>query len=751
MSINGASSSAPPGPPAGIPPRFNGAPPGPPPGAPPASFSMYQPTQAPPPPIMMGGPPPLPAGWSEHRAPDGITPYFYNSITKDSTYKRPAPIPAPPFMPVVEQEKDKKKKKEKPKNKIVIPGTSWTRVTTNEGNTFYFEKESKRSEWSVPDEIRDAVETFDRGVKEEEERKEKERREEELRELERIRLEVQEETKKRKIENAVEEREKKIAKTEQEALGPADEEDEEAWMKAVAAEFKDVDQEKKDEKKKEKEDRLRAEEEAAKQVFAVPDKVNVSVEEGRALFKALLNEKEISPFAPWETSLPLFINDPRYILLSSLKDRKEVFEEYCRDAGRAKRLSKVSSDKKGDPEKEYRALMREEVISTRTRWDDFRRKWRKDRRFFSFGRDDRDREKAFKVHLRELGERKREDAQRAEQDFIELIQEVDLSSSSVWTDVKKKVSHDARYDAVGSSSLREELFNNHITRLASSSGNAVVETSEMAAEKKIREKKEREAASLKERQDKVSAEQRKVNEETQKSRVGAGREEAERRFGSLLVDMVRDHDTTWPESVEYLSADARFNHASLSMSDKLRLFKNHLAKISNKRFTALHQLFASHALELTTPYEEVYPKIVDDYIVKKLGLEGEDLEDRFHSWNRGRKEQARRDFDVMLGENSFVEFWGRMRKKTLDEEALKIKEDEDAFDEGEGAGGGGAADLTGMAKQIDLKEILAVLKRDRRYRIFDHIPEVREQWLKDYLENLEATDPSKTIHSVGSK
>ena len=124
----------------------------------------------------------------------------------------------------------------------------------------------------------------------------------------------------------------------------------------------------------------------------------------------MLYEKDISPFAPWDQSLPLFINDPRYVLLSSIKDRREVFEEYCRDVGRARRLNKGSSavkheEKKVDPEREYKALMREEVTSTRTRWDDFRKKWKKDRRFYNYGRDDRDREKLFKTHLRELGER----------------------------------------------------------------------------------------------------------------------------------------------------------------------------------------------------------------------------------------------------------------------------------------------------------------------------------------------------------
>ncbi len=63
----------------------------------------------------------------------------------------------------------------------------------------------------------------------------------------------------------------------------------------------------------------------------------------------------------------------------------------------------------------------------------------------------------------------------------------------------------------------------------------------------------------------------------------------------------------------------------------------------------------------------------------------------------------------MLGENSFVEFWGRMRKKVLDEAAVAVGKDEE-LEEGEGDQGGSGGDLTGMAKQIDLKEITSVLR-----------------------------------------
>lgn len=100
--------------------------------------------------------------------------------------------------------------------------------------------------------------------------------------------------------------------------------------------------------------------------------------------------------------------------------------------------------------------------------------------------------------------------------------------------------------------------------------------------------------------------------------------------------------------------------------------------------------------------------MIDDPVVKRLDLDPDALEDRFNAWRRASEAEARREFDTMLGENSFVEFWGRMRKKTLDEEARGVREDE--MEEGEGMGDGGAADLTVLAKQIDLEEIKSVLR-----------------------------------------
>lgn len=132
--------------------------------------------------------------------------------------------------------------------------------------------------------------------------------------------------------------------------------------------------------------------------------------------------------------MPLLITDPRYVLLPSQNDRENVFNEWCRDIARANRLAKGQAalhpsvtegvegegdgtattesqhvlskeEEKQRARETYDALLKEDVKSTRTTWDEFRRKWKKDRRFFGFGRDEREREKVFKAWLKDLGER----------------------------------------------------------------------------------------------------------------------------------------------------------------------------------------------------------------------------------------------------------------------------------------------------------------------------------------------------------
>ncbi|KAG8695885.1 hypothetical protein FRC08_007499 [Ceratobasidium sp. 394] len=99
----------------------------------------------------------------------------------------------------------------------------------------------------------------------------------------------------------------------------------------------------------------------------------------------------------------------------------------------------------------------------------------------------------------------------------------------------------------------------------------------------------------------------------------------------------------------------------------------------------------------------------------------------------------------MLGENSFVEFWGRLAKMGGEGVGGGVPAEEGDEDEDEGEGGGGKVDMKALAKNVDVSEMEKVLQHDRRYTIFDHIPEQREQWIRDYLSR--QTAPKLSVHA----
>jgi heat shock protein 90kDa beta len=361
--------------------------------------------------------------------------YYHNVQTQESTYIRPLPA-----IPVL-QAPQPAKKKEKPLIKTPIPGTDWLRVKTTEGNIFYSNKSKKESVWTIPPEISDAVAVWEQSEREYEEMeakaKEKEKDDEAEREIQRIKSEVQAMAK-RKAEDVVPVEEfvnVKRARTDDEAesdegMDGEEESEEEEWQRDAAAQLAaEAEEEKKreEEEKKRMKDEAEAESRKAKEALQlnIPAKVDLSLDEAKALFKVcaftwgliilpvsvsslpqtLLREKDINPLHPWDTCLPLFVSDPRYILLPSVSARREAFDEYCRDRSREIRRSALKKElDAATPQQEFELLLSEEVKSTRMTWSDFRRAWKKDRRFWGWGRDDREREKKFREFIRELGE-----------------------------------------------------------------------------------------------------------------------------------------------------------------------------------------------------------------------------------------------------------------------------------------------------------------------------------------------------------
>jgi hypothetical protein len=290
------------------------------------------------------------------------------------------------------------KKKEKLVEKIQIPGTEWLRVTTAKGDVFWNHRETKKSVWVIPEEIREQVQEWERS-----------------KEAPSPEAESQTQTeangKRKATEEPKEGKESKKARVEDEDEAKSEEEDEEqrAMLEEMAAAAEDD----------APNDPMEEDEDDKTEPQGEPVPEGLSLQELKILFRTLLEEKDINPLQPWDTSLPLIIRDSRYTSLPSLNLRKEVFDEYCRERARELRMQKAKAQAQaqtalgiaatsGEPAPEtkesYLAFLKTTVTSTRMNFTEFKRAHKKDRKFYCFGRDDREREKVFKEWLKELGE-----------------------------------------------------------------------------------------------------------------------------------------------------------------------------------------------------------------------------------------------------------------------------------------------------------------------------------------------------------
>lgn len=159
-----------------------------------------------------------------------------------------------------------------------------------------------------------------------------------------------------------------------------------------------------------------------------------------------------------------------------------------------------------------------------------------------------------------------------------------------------------------------------------------------------------------------------------------------------------------------LQNDLRFRHSSLSLSHQRHLFEVHVGGLRAKYLDSLHALFLSHSPSLATEFAALpVTSLLSSLPATKLGIDVFKLEEEFDRWQRTRTTEARKAFDDMLHENSFVEFWGRLNKLGGEGADGGVKRDDDS-DEDEGEGGGGNVDMKKLAKSVDITEMEKVLK-----------------------------------------
>ncbi|KAI8823363.1 uncharacterized protein EV422DRAFT_352058 [Fimicolochytrium jonesii] len=714
----------------------------PPPGGP--GFIQQRPGPPPPP-----GLPPPHLFWSQHVDPAGKV-YYHNAATKESRWDRPpefrpppppprpmggpppngmfsasvpaqsqptlngAPPPTPSAVPNPDVERPLALKK--------IPLTKWAIVLTNKDHEFFYNTDTKTSAWEMPDELGDLIGAL-------------------------------------------------IA----DAMGVEDYGDEEEWP--TADQFDDGQSQASelpaDERpngrdsqatgnaeegglKRKTEDEGETRDESSKRVKKEPEEPQIPLEPKREAlggpadapavdvkveeFLALLREKNVSPYTTWEMELPKIVEDRRYNLVPTLKERKQVFDNYC--IARVAELREEQKNKGKDTKEAYFKLLQSET-NIRTRWEDFSRKFKRDRRFTEF--DAKQREKVFKEHIAALKNGGRPRGSPADA-FIALLKGMkDLHPRSSWSSVKRDIEHKAEYRALRSSTEREDLFRDYIRKLDKDDmGSDRHRSNSEEQERNERDRAAREAASLRDREAQVRRSQSLLNREMSSHRSTLLRQDASTLLRSLLIDTVRSPDADWTATRAFIQRrdPSAWDRVRALHEDQMRtLFEDHVAELHQKRLQGFHAAL-EHTTDLTTKWDDISTWVLRDPRTRRLAppdpsddptvmtpserdaaeVYAETARREFERYQALREQNARADLQKALLENSFVNF--HVKAAVVDARASAIEKGEKDSKEGDEWG------------FIDLDEVVTVLNDDKRFVDMRHFEADRDRAVKEHLRDL---------------
>lgn len=596
---------------------------------------------------------------------------------------------------------------ERPSTKVPIPGTDgWFRVTTTHGNVFYAQKGTKRSEWIVPEEIREQVEAMNGRKKRCVENREQVPTQV-LREPETPAAQAGEHKNETEHQYSADTEVNAALKAASDAA---------AEVHAVGGEYFEGEEE--------EEDDDGAAISQVPVVMAPPP--NLSIEEGQALFMSMLTSlngtpSEINPMSPWDRELPKFVHLPMYSALPGTREREDAFNEWCKLRLREKRDAKRKVPDPGPTQDTYNALLRDKVTSTRTTFGEFSSKHSNDERFSAFAATVPFTRlvELFDKWIAELTRKKRKAAKQADDEFSMLLTEKlppartlvrdkhtvsSQEAANVWVNAKKTngLATDRRYDAVGSATRRSELFCEWLCR---------------GITRNPRHERDP-ARALRQREEQVRREKSRLAGKNRAARLDVESEQREADFRQMLIDAVRDPHETWPAAQARLVGDTRFSTPGdpLLPEDKVAFFDEHVAHISERRRNQLARLFAKHAVhDDGTERLDIEPNVVVTLVANDPEYENsgahlfvgtnDSLAHEYTAWDTWRQKLARENFESMLQENAFVDFWGRLRKERERQENTNINTDVKAEDEDETG-----ATILEMASAIELKEIESVLQ-----------------------------------------
>ncbi|XP_055802640.1 pre-mRNA-processing protein 40C isoform X2 [Solanum dulcamara] len=593
--------------------------------------------------------------WTAHRTETGAI-YYYNSLTGESTYEKPAGFRGEPGQVAAQPT---------PVSWEKLAGTDWALVATNDGQKYYYNTKTKLSSWQIPIEVTELKKKHDADA---------------LQAQLPSTMNVNESTKKGSApislsipavstggrdattlrpslvpgSSALDLVKKKLmdsgAPPAISSPSPASSgviSSEVNGSKALESTTRAPQKENSKEKSKEANDNGNMSESSSdsEDDERVPTKEDCIIQ-----FKEMLKERGVAPFSKWEKELPKIVFDPRFKAIPSYSARKALFEHYVKTRADEERKEKRAAQKAAV--EGFKQLLEEakEDINEDTNYQSFKKKWGHDPRFESLDRKEREvllNERV--LQLRKAAQEKAHAVRAATiSQFKSMLREQrDITLNTRWSKVKDSLRSDPRYKSVKHED-REVLFNEYLSELKA----AEQEVARIAKAKHDEEDK------LKERERALRKRKEREEQEVERVRLKARRKEAVESYQALLVEIIKDPQASWTESKPKLEKDPQGRAANphLDQSDLEKLFREHV-KILYERCA---QDFKALLAEVIT--------------IEACSRETEDGKTVANSWSTAKQllkgdlrysKMARKDRESLW--RRYVEDIQRRQKSTLDE------------------------------------------------------------------------------------
>ncbi|ESA42089.1 FF domain-containing protein [Neurospora crassa OR74A] len=263
--------------------------------------------------------------------------------------------------------------------------------------------------------------------------------------------------------------------------------------------------------------------------------------DARLLFRDLLADFRINPYSPFQKLIDEgdktgVFSDPRYTALSSMRERREVYDEWSREAIQALKEARAKEEKK-DPRIPYLAFLQEHA-TPKLYWAEFKRKYRKEdvmkdsahHRSFN----DKEREKLYREHINRLKlphTQLKSDLKK----LLESVQLRQLNNRSSAASLPSQILADIRYISLDAKT-RDEFIEGYIQGLASPpEAQSAAEEAEDEVLRKAREERKKREKALEERERRVEEEKRRQEKRLAVERARLREEERELQR-AMVVD-----------------------------------------------------------------------------------------------------------------------------------------------------------------------------------------------------------------------